>query len=245
MKTFAFTFFLLIGFVSSTQAQTPEGVQIIDARMQGSGCQNDTARAVMSPDGKAFSVFMDNYSAAADPGFTLDRKACTVNLSVVSPPGWSFTIASADYRGFINAEAGTQVSHQVLYAFDGSTPPNERPGFGNSPGKYSFLQKIFHGPMTQDYFVRNVIDARAQLWSPCSGRIPSNLLIQTFLTAKINAPGREAQITLDSVDGVLAQQFSFTWKKCLVPNDPDRNPLPGPPPGRGGGRRPPRFPSRF
>lgn len=242
MKATAILFFLGLGFVSSSQAQTPQGVQIVDVRTRGSGCIDGASRAVLSPDGKTFSIFMDNYTALADPGFTLDRKACTVDLSVASPAGWSFTIASADYRGFISAEAGTQVSHQVLYAFDGSVPPNERPGFENSVGKYSFIQKVFQGPMNEDYFVHNVIDPRAQLWSSCSGAVPNHLLIQTFLIAKINAPGRSAQITLDSVDGILAQQFSLTWKKCSLQNDPGRGSSPTPSPGRGGGRRPPRFP---
>ena len=239
MKNLLMLSVLLSGALSFADTP-PVGVQIVSVTARGTGCADGSARALVAPDGRTFSVFMDNYTATADPGFTLDRKTCTVNVNVASPPGWSFTLTSADYRGFIAADAGTQVSHQVLYSFDGAAPPNERPGFGNSPGRYSFLQKNFNGPMNQDYYVQNVIDPRAQLWSSCSGGAPSSLMIQTFLIAKINAPNRQAQISLDTVDGILAQNFSWNWRKCATPSDPARNPMPSPPPGRGG--RPPRFP---
>ena len=239
----AFISFMIGGQVFA-DSQEPDSIKIVQVRASGTGCNDSTARAVLSPDGKTFSVFMDHYSAAADPAFTLDRKSCTLNVQVQASPGWSFSLSSADYRGFITAEAGSQVSHQVLYAFDGSAPPNERPGFENSKGRYSFLQKVFNGPMNNDYFIHNVIDPSVQLWSSCSGSSPTSLFIQTFLISRIYSPGSQAEITLDTVDGSLAQQFSWSWKRCgnsYQPKPPTVGPAPMP--GRGGGRRPPRFPN--
>jgi hypothetical protein len=245
MKTLAlFLFGALAPIFSSLQAsaQTPSGVQIQYVRTQGSGCQNGTARAMLTPDGRAFSVFMDNYIAETTNSLSLDYKTCNMEIGIAIPAGYSFSLLTADYRGFVNAEAGTQVSHQVLYTFDGSRPPNERPGFGNSAGRYSFEQKIFQGPINQDYFIRNVIDPRASLWSPCSTGGQQPLMIQTFLIARAMSRGGQSQISLDSVDGALEQQFSWTWRQCNPSGGTPARPPAGGLPGRGGdGRRPPPY----
>lgn len=238
LSLFTVLFFQLVSLVA--EAQVPQGVQVQYVRTKGRGCAQNQVSVSIAPDGRSFSVLMDNYLAQTSPRMNLEMKNCALEVGIVAPAGWSYTLESADYRGFVQADAGTQVSHQVLYSFDGSRPPNERPGFEDSTGKYSFKQQIFNGPMLDNYFIRNQIDPRTSLWSPCSNGRGHPLIIETFLIARAMNRGGIAQITLDTVDGAIEQQFAWTWRQCHYTSPaPSPQPNPTPPPGRGG--RPPRY----
>ncbi len=228
----------LVEFALAQSVQAPNGTQIQFVKAKGTGCMNGQVSVSISPDGQEFSVLMDNYIAETTTNLNLDYKSCILEVGIAAPVGWSYSLVSADYRGFAHAEAGTQVSHQVLYSFDGSKPINEKPGFADAPGRYSFKQQVFSGPFTDGYFIRNQIDSRTSLWSPCSMGAAQPLIIQTYLMARSLKRSGLAQITLDSVDGVIAQQFKWSWKQC---SGQGRLPAPQPPPPV---RRPPRFGGR-
>lgn len=230
-----FSILILVLAVSQISwAQAPAGVQIQYVNAKGKGCQNGQIGVTIAPDGRSFSVLMDNYLAEASVKANLDLKNCAIEVGILAPAGWSYSLLTADYRGFVSAEAGTQVSHQVLYSFDGSRPINENPGFQDSIGRYSFKQQVFNGPIDDTYYIRNQIDSRTALWSPCSIGIARPLVIQTYLMARSMVKGKVAQISLDSVDGAIEQQFQWTWKRCGAVA-----PVPVPP-----GHRPPRYGGR-
>lgn len=239
MKTLIAFFAVLTAEV--TLAQAPAGTRIEFVTTRGRGCQNGEVAVSIAPDGRSFSVLMDNYKAEATASMTLEKRSCILEIGISAPRGWSYSLLSADYRGYVQAEAGTQVSHQVLYSFDGSRPRNENPGFENSQGRYSFKQQVFNGPRVEEYFIRNEIDPRVSLWSPCSPGTAQPLVIETFLIARAYSRGALAEISLDTVDGAIEQQFTWNWRQCSIgggrtpPSDPRI------PPGGGSGGRPPRF----
>jgi hypothetical protein len=226
-------------------AQVPSGVRIQSIKVSGRGCDNQTAQAMIDPDGNSFSVLMDDYKAEATTARTVDLKNCKIELSIAAPAGWSFAIKTADYRGFAQVDAGTQVTHQALYSFDGSSrPPNEHPGFEDSAGRYSFKQQVFNGPFVDNYFIRNQSEPNKTLWSPCNSGGNQPLFIETFLMARTLGRGGSAQITLDTVDGAIQQQFTWQWRQCSMGGGngggrPDPGNGRGNPPGR-----PPRYGGR-
>ncbi len=218
-------------------AEAPPSVLIRNIQAIGSGCPQGSFSATISPDANTFSLLLDQYIAESTRQMTLDRKACQLRVEFAVPSGWQFSVISADYRGFVNVEAGALATHQAIYSFDGSKPPNERPGFQDG-SNYSFKAQNFNGPFQDNYFIHNEINPRIAPWSPCQSNNAQTLFISTFLTARAldwRSPAA-AQITLDSIDGqAQSQKFNFAWRRCRADN-----PAPGRPPTYPG--RPPRFP---
>ncbi|WII73850.1 DUF4360 domain-containing protein [Bdellovibrio sp. 22V] len=230
------------------QAQTPPGVRVQDIQAVGSGCPIGSYNATISPDGQAFSLLLDNFIAESTMHRPIARLNCELRVRFYVPRGWTFAVVSADYRGFAYAEAGTMVTHQALYSFDGSKPRNERPGYENG-GTYNFRAQEFRGPYNDNYFISHKIDPRVAPWAPCSNDPNQTLFITTYLMARnLNLSSLvQSQITLDSIDGqVQSQRYQFLWRQCTPTNGPrpgqpptdPRNPRPRDP----GNGRPPRFP---
>lgn len=237
---------MLLSSFQSASAQVPAGVHIQQIQAMGNGCPAGSYSAMIAPDGQSFSLLLDQYIAESTRQMTLDRKTCQLRVDFAVPPGWQYAIISADYRGFASVEGGALATHQALYSFDGSKPPNERPGFQDG-SSYSFKIQNFNGPFQDNYFVRNQIDPRIAPWSPCGAQIQS-LFVSTFLTARAlnwRSPA-SAQITLDTIDGqVQSQKFGLSWRQCggggrPQPLPPGNQPPPTRPPTNPG--RPPRFP---
>ncbi|MDG0815251.1 DUF4360 domain-containing protein [Bdellovibrio svalbardensis] len=241
--------FLLLAplfFVSTSRAEVPAGISIQGLQANGTGCPQGSYSANISPDGQAFSLLLDNYVAASDLHNPISRLNCELRVNFRVPRGWTFTVVTADYRGYAYAEQGSTVFHQALYSFDGSKPINERPGYENN-GKYSFRAQEFRGPYNGNYTIHQELNPSVAPWAPCSSVDQQTLFITTYLMARnLNLSSSiQAQITLDSVDGAIqSQNFQLRWRRCgpsAPPNTPpprEENPRP-PVPNPG---RPPRFP---
>lgn len=239
---------MLLASSFSAQAQVPPGVQVRSVQAVGSGCPQGSYSAMISPDGSAFSLLLDQYVAESTRQMTLSRKNCQLKVDFAVPAGWQFSVLSADYRGFANVEGGSVATHQAIYSFDGARPPNERPGFQDG-SNYSFKAQDFNGPYQNNYYIHNEIDPRLAPWSPCMGTANQSLYVATFLTARSLNPRSpsSAMITLDTIDGqVQSQNFRLSWRTCSFNGRPTQPPGGGiqPPPSRGNPNpgRPPRFP---
>lgn len=227
-------------------AQTPPGIRIHSIQAVGSGCPAGTYNATISPDAQTFSLLLDNFIAESTMHRPIVRLNCELKVNFQVPTGWTFAVTSADYRGFAYAEAGTMVTHQALYSFDGSKPRNERPGYENG-GTYNFRAQEFRGPYNDTYYIRHQVDTRVAPWAACNAISIQSLYITTYLMARnLNLSSLlTAQITLDSIDGqVQSQRYQLAWKTCRPSNGgvnqpPGRDPGPGRPNNPG---RPPRFP---
>jgi hypothetical protein len=234
----------LISFKAWSAA--PPGLQVQSIQAVGSGCPVGSYSATISPDGSTFSLLLDNFVAETSMRNPIARLMCELKVSFRVPRGWSMAVMSADYRGFVYAEANTVATHQALYSFDGSKPRNERPGYENGNG-YSFRAQEFRGPMQDNYYVRYQIDPRVAPWANCSNNDVQTLYITTFLTSRnLYANSNvSAQITLDSIDGALqSQNYQMSWRTCTPSGNNPRPPGPvdpgAPRPPNPG--RPPRFP---
>ncbi|MFS4457982.1 DUF4360 domain-containing protein [Bdellovibrio sp. HCB2-146] len=237
----------LLSFISlKSFAAAPPGLRIENIQAVGSGCPVGSYSANISPDGSTFSLLLDNYVAESTIHNPIARLMCELKVSFRVPRGWSMAVMSADYRGFVYAEAGTVATHQAIYSFDGSRPRNERPGYENS-GRYSFRAQEFRGPYSDNYYVRYQIDPRVAPWAACSANDVQTLYVTTFLMSRnlnLSAPVT-AQISLDSVDGQLqSQNYQLAWRTCtpsggggVGPRPPDPGSPRPPAPGR-----PPRYP---
>lgn len=211
-------------------AQTPGKVQIASVSAAGSGCRSGQVSPSISPDSQAFSLLFDDYKAESSDAMALDRRNCDVRIGLSIPAGWSYAIVSVDYRGFAAVDAGSIVTHQAIYSFDGSRPINERPGFQDSPGRYSFKQTQIRGPYADNYFIRNEISSQIAPWSACSNGGIQTLYINTYLMAQTQSrQASTAMIMLDSVDGQMqSQTYRLVWRACRgVVTPPAKDPRTG------------------
>lgn len=227
--------------VNHANAQSPAGIKIQNMQVFGSGCPAGSYSANISPDGQTFSLLLDNFVSESTLQHPVSRLLCELKVNFFVPRGWTFTIVSADYRGFAYAEPGSYVAHQALYSFDGSKPRNEKPGYQNGRS-YAFRSQEFHGPYNDVYYIHHDLDHRLAPWAPCNNSESQTLFLTTFLMARnLNLSSDiRSQIALDSIDGqVQSQRYKLIWKTCAPESRPGNSERPERPKNPG---RPPRYP---
>ena len=187
---------------SSAAAEVPQYVRIRGFTYNGSGCPIGTVAENMAPDYTAFTLLFNSYIAEVGPNipFAQKRKNCQINVDLDFPPGWSYSIFKADYRGYISAQPGVVGTHQAMYYFQGS-------------GLTSRLRTNIYGPTDRNYQVSDRFDLRTAVWSPCGASRALNLNSEVRLDNSLNPRG-SGLMTLDSLDGSVAMIYGLQWKRC-------------------------------
>ncbi|MFE0509963.1 DUF4360 domain-containing protein [Streptomyces sp. NPDC058964] len=181
----------------------PDKIVIDVATVNGSGCPQGTAAVAVSPDNTAFTVTYSDYLAQAggnsDP--TAFRKNCQLNLVVHVPQGFTYAIASADYRGFASLQSGATGVQRASYYFQGSS----NTAFKNHP---------FGGPYNDDWQATDSTDWAQLVWAPCGVLRNFNINTELRVTAGSSAPGKVSFMTMDSTDGDISTVYHLAWKEC-------------------------------
>lgn len=179
----------------------PDKIVIDVATVNGSGCPQGTAAVAVSPDNTAFTVTYSDYLAQAggnsDP--TAFRKNCQLNLIVHVPQGFTYAIASADYRGFASLQSGASGTQRASYYFQGSS----NTAFKNHP---------FSGPYNDDWQATDSTDWAQLVWAPCG--VLRNFNINTELRVTPGSSGKVSFMTMDSTDGDISTVYHMAWKQC-------------------------------
>ncbi|MFJ9818379.1 DUF4360 domain-containing protein [Streptomyces sp. NPDC101151] len=181
----------------------PDKIVIDVATVNGSGCPQGTAAVAVSPDNTAFTVTYSNYLAQvggnSDP--TAFRKNCQLNLVVHVPQGFTYAIASADYRGFLSLQPGATSTQKASYYFQGS--PNT-------------AQKThpFNGPYNDDWQATDSTDWAQLVWAPCGVLRNFNINTELRVAAGSSAPGKVSFMTMDSTDGDISTVYHLAWQQC-------------------------------
>ncbi len=189
-------------FASAADAASPPYVRIRSVSYAGSGCQAGSVSQNVSPDLQAFTLLFDNFVAEVGPGVPLSssRKNCQIAVDLDFPSGWSYSVATLDYRGFVNLDAGSVADQSAAYYFQGS-------------GATARLHTPMYGPTNRDYQIRDTLGISALVWSPCGLQRALNINTQIRLTANAGARGL---ITTDSIDGQFKTlyRYGLSWQQC-------------------------------
>jgi hypothetical protein len=174
----------------------------------GSGCPAESVAGTIAPDGQQFTLLFDSFIASDGPDAlpTDTRKSCIIDLRLHVPAGWSYQVLAVDYRGY--AQLGDH-SEAIL------TSKLRFPG-GQS---FATSRSQLLGPRDDDYLASAAVDADSQLWSGCDGTY-RDLRLETAIFANA-AEAEEALITVDSLDGSVAQTYHIQWKRCLRSTGPE------------------------
>ncbi|MFF5145131.1 DUF4360 domain-containing protein [Streptomyces sp. NPDC013157] len=181
----------------------PDKIVINVATVNGSGCPQGTTAVAVSEDNEAFTVTYSAYLAQAggnsDP--TVFRRNCQLNLVVHVPGGFTYAIASADYRGFASLQPGATGTQRASYYFQGSS----NTAFANHP---------FTGPYNDNWQATDTTDWAQLVWAPCGVQRNFNINTELRVNAGSANPGKVSFMTMDSTDGEISTVYHLAWKQC-------------------------------
>jgi hypothetical protein len=203
--TLILSLFLFSGALWAQQA--PQGAQITNVTMTGSGCRDASAAVTLSPDSRQLSVLFDNFILNADasnvnPRTLRSETSCTVNLDVAIPPGWRMAFGAVDYRGFAALPANTVGYQRFLYQVPQMPIASMR-------------DATFQGPVNSNYSFLAQQKPGREVWTPCgmtNFRLPLTAVLGVYYPQRGNYP--QAQMALDSQDLNMAENFQVLWARC-------------------------------
>jgi hypothetical protein len=188
--------------IDTEQAGTPNKneVYVKEITYNGSGCPKDSVAIALSEDLTTFTLLFSNFIAQSGKNIaaTENRKNCQVNVDIRYPQGWSYSIATIDYRGYIGIPKGVSAVQKANYYFAGSTSQVS-------------AESKWNGPLSQDYLTRNQIPVQNTVWSQCGKVERGNVNAQVRLEGDLT---KSAQITVDSIDGTVKQVYGLQWLRC-------------------------------
>lgn len=174
--------FLVSLFALSAMAEeSPFG----EPKFHGSGCSNETTAYIATED--ALSILFDSYNLSVeDTGARVKVKNCHIKVPITLPSGYTATVETVDYRGFVQLE---QKATALLYTH-----------FILGRSQWGgFRVERFKGPLEQDLFHRDVPRMTGNL--PCGGKV--NLSLYSLIS--VTAPrGKRGTMALDSADAVIS-----------------------------------------
>ncbi|MGW0733760.1 DUF4360 domain-containing protein [Streptomyces sp. NPDC002851] len=181
----------------------PDKIVIEIATVNGSGCPKGTAAVAVSEDNTAFTVTYSDYLAQAGGSSspTDFRKNCQLNLIVHVPQGFTYAIASADYRGFASLQPGAKGTEKASYYFQGS------PETGS-------ISHSFDGPYGDNWQATDETDWAQLVWKPCGEERNFNINTELRVDAGTSDPSKTSFMTMDSTDGDISTVYHWAWKEC-------------------------------
>ncbi|MGX9890564.1 DUF4360 domain-containing protein [Streptomyces sp. STR69] len=181
----------------------PDKIVINVATVNGSGCPQGTTAVAVSEDNTAFTVTYSAYLAQvggnSDP--TAFRKNCQLNLVVHVPQGFTYAIASVDYRGFASLQRGASGAQKASYYFQGSSSTVAK----NHP---------FNGPYDDNWQATDSTDWAQLVWAPCGVQRNFNINTELRVAAGTSSSSAVSFMTMDSTDGDISTIYHMAWKEC-------------------------------
>ncbi|MCT9091802.1 DUF4360 domain-containing protein [Streptomyces sp. ASQP_92] len=181
----------------------PDKIVIEVATVNGSGCPLGTAAVAVAPDNTAFTVTYSQYMAQVGAGSkpTDFRKNCQLNLIVHVPSGFTYAVASADYRGYAHLERGANAVQKASYYFQGSPDTASR-------------THPFNGPYDDNWQATDSTDWGQLVWAPCGVKRNFNINTELRVNAGTSDPKTNSFMAMDSTDGDIQTIYHLAWKEC-------------------------------
>lgn len=195
---------LAVQNAAAVSVAPPDKITIDVATVNGSGCRPGTAATAVSEDNTAFTVTYSEYLAKVGLGApaTDARKNCQLSLVVHVPQGFTYAIASVDYRGYANLMSGATASQKASYYFQGSPDTASR-------------SHPFRGPLDDNWQATDSTEWGQMVWAPCG--VKRNFNINTEVRVNIGTSDPKTTtsfMTMDSTDGEINTIYRLAWKEC-------------------------------
>lgn len=181
----------------------PDKIVIKVATVNGSGCPQGTTAVAVSEDNTAFTVTYSDYLAQAggDSDPTASRRNCQLSLVVHVPQGFTYAIASADYRGYAMLQPGASAVQRASYYFQGSSGT-------------VYKTHNFAGAYNDNWQATDTTDWAQLVYAPCGVQRNFNINTELRVNAGTQSPGKVSFMTMDSTDGDISTKYHLAWKEC-------------------------------
>ncbi len=183
-------------------------IQVTSIEYGGAGCPPNSVRALLAPDGSAFSIFYDQYHTEVGNSVSQARQSCSVILHIIKPKNLGFRVEGADFRGFVSLEAGVVASQNVRVM----AGPNR----GHRMLSGEFASQVWNGPITEDFALRTVRPltrkAKASECEPRKDR--TDIVVESVVQINNGGNNKTGELTVDTADGAILQKFLLTWLDC-------------------------------
>ncbi|MET8682751.1 DUF4360 domain-containing protein [Streptomyces sp. NPDC004732] len=188
---------------TSIQDPPPDKIVIEVATVNGSGCPLGTAAVAVSEDNTAFTVTYSDYLAKAGGGAdpTAFRRNCQLSLIVHVPSGFTYAIASADYRGYASLQPGAKGTEKASYYFQGSP-------------QTASISHEFKGVYNDNWQATDTTDWAQLVWAPCGVKRNFNINTELRVDLGTSDPAKSSFMTMDSTDGDISTIYHVAWKEC-------------------------------
>lgn len=192
---------LLAATAASADSLRPSSVKIKSLTFAGSGCPAGSLYGQMGRDYNAFQLNFDSFVAESGPGIplTASRKNCAISATLEFPAGWSYSIGSVQYKGYVNLDAGVSANQTSSYYFQGSSATAR-------------LTTNVYGPLDASYTIKDELGISAMVWSPCGATraVVMNAAVRTSSNSRFGY----GLITLDQIEGKVEHTYGLQWRKC-------------------------------
>jgi len=181
----------------------PAGFNITSLGLNGSGCPPGSTYYLLSADRQSVTVTFSQYWAEAGPGVAIsqNRKNCQLTFGVHVPGGFTFGLATVDYRGYYQLDSKVTASQQSIYYFQ-------------SQLAQATARSSLTGPVNgKEYTYRDSFDLVSTVLAPCGAQSVLNVQSDIRVSNSANTKG-SGYIATDSIDTSLKQTFNFQWQKC-------------------------------
>nr|WP_242613156.1 DUF4360 domain-containing protein [Herbihabitans rhizosphaerae] len=172
--------------------------------VNGSGCPEGSAAVAVSEDNTKFTVTYSKYLAQVGKGSTPTdfRKNCQLNLVVHVPQGFTYAIASTDYRGYANIQPGANFLVKASYYFQGMSDTIPK-------------SETFKGPLDDNWQATHKIPVDQVVYKPCGEERNFNINTELRVNAGTSDPATTTSfVTMDSTDADYKTEYHFSWKEC-------------------------------
>ena len=185
--------------LANPKTPDPNTIYVEQVTVNGSGCPSGTVAANFTPDFTLLELTFSDFVAQIGPGTKPAdwRKNCIIAATLHIPPGYTFALIGADYRGYAQVDPGVTGRQTTTYFIAGQQ------------GSYSLSSHI---PADLDadgnYSRQDEIPVAEWVWAQCGADGIANLNASVSLN---NSGHRSASgvMTLDETD--LSPQVLFNW----------------------------------
>ena len=178
----------------------PDKAFITGISFAGSGCKAGTVSGMIEPDFTSITLLFSEYSASVGPGipFKDSRKNCNVIVGFQYSPGWTYSILSTEYNGYVKLDKKVTALQKSEYGFDNQKKlPFQSTWTGVFDDDYNFTDRIEQG-----------------IWSPCKPT-SSNLYINTQIRVENSKnPTGRGLISTDSITQRITEKYYVRWRRC-------------------------------
>ncbi|RXW21102.1 hypothetical protein EST38_g4760 [Candolleomyces aberdarensis] len=143
----------------------PPGFNITSFGILGTGCPPGTTYYSLNANKTDTMVTFNEFFSEAGPGISAskNRKACQLTFGVNVPAGFTFGVATVDYRGYYQLDSKVTASQQSIYYFQGQVVQ-------------ATARSTLTGPVDGNYYTfRDAFDLAHTVTSPCGSDTVFNI----------------------------------------------------------------------